>query len=292
MMNSKIELIKPLINIIDLLENIQIEHLIVGGGEPFLREDIFEILKKCVKRFKTTVLTNGTLINKKVAENLKRIGIDGISISLDSSRPEIHDSLRDRSFSLALESIKTCTKYGMDVDIGVCIHKKNFKDSINLIKMAENLGLSSITFEGINPVGRGKYCKYLQLTAEETDCFLNRIHEYLKDMKPTIDVRVFYPQWVRWKSDAAGCEVGKNFFGILPNGEFLPCTNVPISLGNILKEDFWELWNSEMMDKLRNNRKGGCGICKYREKCGGCRSKAYGTGDLFGSDPSCTLSGK
>ncbi|BDZ68075.1 hypothetical protein GCM10025860_15230 [Methanobacterium ferruginis] len=168
-------------------------------------------------------------------------------------------------------------------------NQKNFKDSIKLIEMAENMGLKSITFEGLNPVGRAKELHSLELTAYETDSFLNTINGYLKDEKPDVDVIIFYPQWVRWDRNATGCEAGKEFFGLLPNGDMLACTNLPVPLGNLLVDDFKDIWNGEMMDKIRNKRVGGCNICEYKEKCGGCRSRAYGAGDIFGSDPSCTL---
>ncbi|MDI9614585.1 radical SAM protein [Methanothermobacter sp.] len=288
--DSKIEPLKPIMDIIELLETIKLEKLVLGGGEPFLRKDIFKILEDSVKRFCTSILTNGTMINKKIVEKLKYTGIDCISISLDSPHPTIHNQFRDNSFSDALESIKSCIKHGIDVDMGVCVHKKNFEYSIELIKMAEDLGLSSITFEGLNLIGRAEDRKYLQLEAQETDHFLEKVYEYLKDEKPDINVIMFYPQWVRWDSNAKGCEAAKSFFGILPNGEMVPCTNIPISLGNVLNKDFEVLWNSEIMNKIRNYRRGGCKICKYKDKCGGCRSRAYCTGDLLGSDPLCTLS--
>lgn len=278
--------------ILECLETIEIDNLIIGGGEPFLRDDIFKILKKSVDMVSTSVLTNGTLMNPGVAKKLRQTGIQSISISLDSTVPEIHDEFRDGSFSLASEALRLCVKEGIDVDMGVCLTKKNFKDSLKLIEMADNLDLKSITFEGLNLVGRAKECEALGLTPQETDHFLNTISHYLKDETPDIDVIVFYPQWVRWNSNAVGCEAGKNLFGLLPSGDILACTNLPVSFGNILENDFKDIWNSEMMDEIRNTRIGGCNLCEYKEKCGGCRSRAYGAGDMFGSDPSCTLAFK
>jgi len=175
------------------------------------------------------------------------------------------------------------------VDIGVCVTTKNFKYALDLIRFAENIGAASITFEGLNPVGRGKDCANLALTARQTDTFLQTIYEILRGIKPNVKIIMFYPQWVRWSEDATGCEVGKNFFGLRPNGDILPCTNVPIILGNILEDDFSDIWNCKLMNDLRTKRNGGCNICQYRERCGGCRSRAYATGDIIGSDPSCSL---
>ncbi|WP_337971933.1 SPASM domain-containing protein [Methanobacterium petrolearium] len=154
------------------------------------------------------------------------------------------------------------------------------------------MGLKSITFEGLNPVGRAKELHSLELTAYETDFILNTINGYLKDEKPDVDVIIFYPQWVRWKSSASGCEACKDLFSLLPNGDMLACSNLPVILGNILEDDFNDIWNSKLADYIRNKRFGGCNVCEFKEKCGGCRSRAYGTGNIFGSDPSCTLAYK
>jgi len=278
-----------IMHMIDLLGTIGIKKLIIGGGEPLLRGDIFDILDRGVARMPTHLLTNGTLINEKTAQKLALSGIDGVSISLDSATPKVHDELRDESFSAVINSIKLCVKERLNVDVAACVTTKNFGYALDLIRFAENIGATSITFEGLNPVGRGKDCADLALTPKQTDTFLQTIYEILHDIKPKIKITMFYPQWVRWDDDAMGCEAGKNFFGLRPNGDMLPCTNLPITIGNILEDDFSAIWNCELMNDLRTKRNGGCNACQYRERCGGCRSKAYAAGDIFGSDPSCSL---
>ena len=280
---------QQIFHMIDLLNTIGIKKLIIGGGEPLVREDIFDILDRSTARMPTHLLTNGTLINEKTAQKLALSGIDGVGISLDSPMPKVHDELRDGSFNATINGIKLCVKEGFDVDIGVCVTTKNFGYALDLIRFAENIGATSITFEGLNPVGRGKNCANLALTAKQTDTFLQTIYEILRDIKPNIKIIMFYPQWVRWSKDATGCEIGKSFFGLRPNGDILPCTNLPITLGNLLEDDFSAIWNCELMNDLRTKRNGGCNTCQYRERCGGCRSRASATGDIFGSDPSCSL---
>ena len=281
-----------IMHMIDLLGTIGIKKLIIGGGEPLLRGDIFDILDRGVARMPTHLLTNGTLINEKTAQKLALSGIDGVSISLDSPMPKVHDELRDGSFSAVINGVKLCVKEGLNVDVAACVTTKNFGYPMDLIRFAENIDATSITFEGFNPVGRGKNCANLALTPKQTDTFLQTIYEILHDIKPDVKIIMFYPQWVRWDDDAMGCEAGKNFFGLRPNGDMLPCTNLPITIGNILEDDFSAIWNCELMNDLRTKRNGGCNACQYRERCGGCRSKAYAAGDIFGSDPSCLLAEK
>jgi len=281
-----------IMHMIDLLDTTNVKKLTVGGGEPLLRRDIFDILDKGAARMPTHLLTNGTLVNEKTAQKLALSGVDGVSISLDSSTPKIHDELRDKSFNAVINGIKLCAKERLNVDIAACVTTKNFGYAMNLIRFAENIGATSITFEGLNPVGRAKDCANLALTPKQTDTFLQTIYEILHDIKPNIKIIMFYPQWVRWDGNMPGCEVGKNIFGLLPNGDIRPCTNLPITIGNILNDDFSAIWNCELMNDLRTKRNGGCNTCQYREQCGGCRSKAYATGDIFGSDPSCSLAQK
>jgi len=277
---------------VNLLDTIDVQTVIIGGGEPLLHRNIFEVLKMSSDRMKTHLLTNGTLINLNVAQKLVKSGIEGLSISLDSVIPTIHNELRDGSFKAVIKGIKHCVDEGLDVNVNSCITQKNFEQAQHMIKFAENVGLKSITFEGLNPVGKGKDCENLLLTFEDTESFLNNLNLYLKELKPDVDVLMFYPQWVRWDNTATGCGVGKDFFGVDPNGNFMPCTNLPLTLGNIHKREFDEIWNCEIMNKLREDRSGGCDTCEFKNQCGGCRSKAYAAGDIFGSDPSCKLAFK
>jgi len=283
------ESLESIIRLIDWLTTIRIEKLIIGGGEPLLRKDIFDILKRSAKTAETHLLTNGTLINEKSAQKLVLSGIDSVSVSLDSPAPEVHNEFRNGSFDAAVGGIKLCVKNGLSVDIAACIHKKNSTHAASLIRFAENIGAASVTFEGLNPVGRGENCKDWTLTAKQTDIFLQSVYDTLHDIKPSVQVIIFYPQWVRWDRNAPGCEAGKNFFGLRSNGDVFPCTNLPITVGNVWREDFSSIWNCKLMNDLRTKRNGGCNRCRYRERCGGCRSKAYAAGDMFGSDPSCPL---
>lgn len=285
--NLELEPLKTILNIIDILSTIKLQKLILGGGEPFLRPDIFEIIKKSKEYFKTTILTNGTYINDKNAEKLKDLGIDGVSVSFESTDRKIHNKYRDNSYFDALNAMKTLKSKNIAVDMGVCVSKNNVNDYSNLIKRAEDLNLDSITFEALNPSGRGINLKDRMLNSKETERFLNNIHNFIIDEKPSIKILMFYPQWIIWDKEASGCEVGESLFALRANGDILPCSNLPIKLGNILKDDFDKIWTCDLLEKLRNKRTGHCECCFYKKSCGGCRSQALKNGDIFSSDPTC-----
>lgn len=278
-----------LLRIVDLLGDIGIKKLIIGGGEPLLREDVFNIVERSSAIMPTHLLTNGTLIDEEIAGRLTHCGLDGLSISLDSATPDIHNELRDGSYISALNGIKCCINAGLNVDISTCVTTKNVLAITDIIHLAEDLGAISITLQGLISVGRGAECTNLALTSEQTESFLNNLYNAIHKKEFKIKLIMFYPQWIRWDSSAEGCEAGKNFFGLRSNGDVFPCTNLPIKIGNILEDKFAEIWNCSFMNDLRMRRTGGCTVCEYLERCGGCRSKAYSLGDAFASDPSCKL---
>jgi AdoMet-dependent heme synthase len=85
-------------------------------------------------------------------------------------------------------------------------------------------------------------------------------------------------QWIR------GCIAGLYYCRIYPNGDVTPCPYLPIKLGNVREENFKKIWlNSELFKALRdpNSLKGKCGICEYKDLCGGCRARAYGLSSDF-----------
>lgn len=290
--NYNFESLTTILEVINSLNEINTDKLIITGGEPFLRPDIFDIIKESKKYFETTILTNGSLINNKIAKNLSKIGIDGVSISFESTNANIHNEYRDNSYNSAVNAAKLIKDQNIPVDMSICVSKNNVHDFINLIKLAEDLKLDSITFEALNPSGRGINLKNLMLNSLETEKFLDNVYKYMKNQKPSIKIFMFYPQWILWDDKASGCEVGKSLFAVKYNGDILPCSNLPIKLGNILKDDFNKIWNSDLLKNLRCKRIGICNDCSHKYKCGGCRSQALKDGNMFSSDPTCNYLNK
>jgi radical SAM protein with 4Fe4S-binding SPASM domain len=88
-----------------------------------------------------------------------------------------------------------------------------------------------------------------------------------------------------------GCGAGRIYAAILPEGTVTPCVFLPIPVGNIREKPFAEIWSKNpLLNALRNkdNLKGFCRKCPYRNVCGGCRARAYGYfGDPLEVDPGC-----
>jgi MoaA/NifB/PqqE/SkfB family radical SAM enzyme len=131
--------------------------LILSGGEPLLREDIFELSTYASGKGMMVVLgTNGLLMNDVAARMLKQSGVSGISISLDSLNPKIHDAIRSRpgAWEKAVSAIKTCRKEGLSIQVNTVVTKKNFEE-IELIAMPGSRGKDYSPFFLVSPAGRG-----------------------------------------------------------------------------------------------------------------------------------------
>lgn len=273
--------------LIDQIAEVAKPTLILSGGEPLLREDVFELARYASKRgFKVTMGTNGTLLGDRVAKRLKSSGVRKIAISLDSSMPEKHDEFRGvkGSWERAVEGIRACRRNGIDVQINTTITQRNYNEIAGILDLAERLGAKDLHAFFLVPTGRGKGLEKAPAAYEKM--LVTILKEGMKhkiNVKPTcapqfarlVKQMGFKPRR-RW---SRGCIAGLSYCRVYPTGDVTPCPYLPISLGNVRERSFKEIWfDSKVLKALRdfNNLKGRCGACEYRDVCGGCRARAYG----------------
>jgi radical SAM protein with 4Fe4S-binding SPASM domain len=307
---------KEAIRAIDEMKSLGTEALIFSGGEPLLRKDFITTLAQyCDDRgIITAMLSNGVLIDHKVALELKDAGIKAIGIPVDSVYPETHDKLRNvpGTFKKAVSAIRACLDMDLEVVVTTMALKNTCNEMTKRIEFLENLGVDEVAVYDLVPVGRGKdmmdqamtheqrvsLMQYLQAKQEETEMVFTmsggeplypeiamEIHK-AHDSKPKdLLLKEF------WIHNAVGCHAGILYFSLRPNGDVYPCTFLPIAVGNIRKQSLTDIWrNSKILNTLRQRKalKGKCGACEYREACGGCRGRAYAcTEDYLESDPVC-----
>lgn len=290
--------------------------LIFSGGEPLLRKDFVLSLAECCVDFGIipAILTNGLLINHKVAMALKDAGIMAVGLPIDALDPADHDALRNMqgSFAKAVNAIKTCK----DVDLEVVITTMALKDTVHeipkRIDLMANLGADQVAVYDLVPVGRGKdvmdqamsqdqrigLIKYLQQRQETSDMVFTmsggqplypEIALEMHKSKGTKPKNLLLKEF--WVHHNVGCHAGILYFSLRPNGDVYPCTFLPVKVGNVREQSLVDIWrNSQVLNELRERRllKGTCGECEYRGTCGGCRGRAYAcTGDYLESDPFC-----
>ncbi len=296
-------LTKEAFGVIDQIARVNHEAmLILSGGEPLLREDIFELAVHASGKGMMVVLgSNGLLIDERVASSLTRSGVTGISISLDSVDPEIHDEMRshEAAWQSAVKAIAICRSEGLSVQINAVVTRKNFRAIPELIEYAYALGAK--VFSPFFLVCTGKGEELTDITPEQYEevlsCVADAQGKYGDMMirtrcAPTFR-RMLYqhnPDSPLLKMDTGRCLAGRRYCRITPNGDVTPCPYMPLSLGNVKDSDFNDIWmRSEVLLSLRSPQlKGKCERCEFRLLCGGCRARAYALGnDYLGEDPWC-----
>ncbi len=273
--------------LIDQIVDVNKPILILSGGEPLLRKDIFELAEYSVKKgLRTAMGTNGTLIDDKIARKLRSVGVRKVAISLDSTVPEIHDEFRGvkGAWDAAVKGINACRENGVELQINTTVTKQNYNEIGDIIALAQKLGATDFHLFFLVPTGRGVALTDISPSDYETmlrTVIKNRA-KYKLEVKPTCApqfMRIAKQMGVKSERWVRGCIAGISYCRIYPTGDVTPCPYIPIKVGNVRKESFQEIWfKSDVLNKLRDfkNLKGKCGICEYLEICGGCRARAYG----------------
>ncbi len=275
--------------------------IILSGGEPLLRPDIFDLAKYATDRgVRVSLASNGTLITPETVEWIKGAGIKRVSISLDGPDPKSHDITRGSgSFGLAIQGIENL-RGKVDFQINMTITKENLDQVRATMDLAERLGAVAFHLFFLVPTGRGSEDELV--APEEQDEILRWVAEECR--KRTIEVKVTCaPQYGRvirevlTEAERTGmmgssCLAGTNFVFVSRTGDVCPCGYLPVVAGNVRMESFPVIWESSpvFLDLRKRDLVGRCGICDYRKVCGGCRARAYAkTGDYLESDPLCSF---
>lgn len=261
--------------------------LILSGGEPLLRPDIYELIEYGTsKGLKMGLGSNGSLIDNKVAKKLKQAGIATVSISLDSHIPAQHDEFRgvEGAWQKAVDACKALRKNGVLVQVNTTLTQDNYNQIDDIMSLAESIGVENFHLFFLVPTGRGT--KIADISPQKYEDMITntfaKVHKHSLNVRPScapqfmriaqgmgLDMR----QWIR------GCIAGMHYCRIYPNGDVTPCPYLPVKLGNTRKQSFKDIWfNSPVFKSLRNpdSLKGKCGACEFKQICGGCRARAYG----------------
>jgi len=275
--------------------------MIFSGGEPLLREDIFELVEYAAKQGLRPVFgTNGTLLTRDIARRLKESGAAAMGISLDSTDAEKHDGFRGipGAFDRTIEGMRNCREIGLRFQIHTTVMDWNYDEIENITDLAVESGGSAHHIFFLVPTGRAAHLASNIMKAEKYEQLLERImdkqREISIELKPTCA-----PQFMRIAKQKGmkmrftrGCIAGISYCLIGPTGDVQPCAYLDMKLGNVREIPFTEIWrNSPVFKELRTmNYRGACGICDYKDVCGGCRARAayYHKGDYMASEPWCT----
>ncbi len=281
--------------------------LIISGGDPLQRADIFEVAKYASDCGLRVVMSpSGSNITPEVIEKLKGSGVKMISLSLDGSNAEIHDGFRQvtGAFDLAIHNMVLAREMGIPFRINTTVTQHNLSDLQGILKLATVVGAAEWDVFMLVPTGRGKI--EMEITPAQYEETLQSVYQW--SLKSAIPVKVTCaPQYSRITAQniqrlseklgkhgagSMGCMVGDGFCFISHVGEVYGCGFLPVPAGNIRQQNFKEIYqNSLLFNKLRNHSllKGKCGDCSYKTACGGCRARAYATHkDYLEEEPYCS----
>lgn len=272
--------------------------LIISGGEPLLRRDVFEVARYAADSgVRVSLASNGTLITPEVVDRILLSGISRVSISLDGASAETNDATRgEGSFDLALRGIRALSGR-VEFQINMTITPLNIDELDSLLDLAEREGAAAAHIFFMVPTGRGRAVE--SITPEMQRALLERIlsEERSIEIRPTCAPqygRLLRERGRSGEQRAGGCIAGIRFVFISRSGDLFPCGYFPLSAGSIRERSFTEIWSSsELLNDLRKRQlKGRCGSCNYVRTCGGCRARAYAlTGDYLEEDPMCAWRG-
>lgn len=286
--------------------------LILTGGEPLYREDIWELIDHAREKGLLPVIgTNATLITDDIATKMHDHGISRISVSIDFPTAEEHDRFRMQPgcFDASMKGIKIAQAHGVDVQINTTVTKLNADRLEDMLRLTEDVGAVAFHIFMLVPTGRGEQIADQELPPEEYERVLNWAYDRSKEskihFKPT-DAPHYY-RIIRQRAKEEGREVtaetygfdaltrgclGGITFGFVSHvGDVQPCGYFDMPAGNIREKSFKEIWtSSKLFTDLRDYSKleGKCGICEYKGVCGGCRARALAaTGDYMAEEPYC-----
>ncbi len=311
--------------LIDDLAEFKIPALLFSGGEPLVRPDLFELIRYAKKNdIRTTLSTNGTLISKEVAQELKEIGMAYVGISLDGIG-EINDHFRgkEKAFEHAMAGFRNCVETGQRVGLRLTLTRHNYENLHEIFDFIESENIQRACFYHLVYSGRGKNIQGNDLSHQETrkamDIILERTDDFhrrgldkdiltvdnhvdgiylylkLKEKDPKRAEEVL--EQLKWNGGgtySSGVGFGDiDFLGNVHADQFW----MHHSFGNVRERKFGDIWmdtSDKLMAGLKdrpNHIKGKCRVCKWFKACGGAlRVRAdLVYGDPFAPDPACYL---
>jgi heme d1 biosynthesis radical SAM protein NirJ len=314
---------EEIFTVMDDLKRFHVPVLILSGGEPLLRPDIFDIAQRAkAMGFYVGLSSNGTLIDESNIDKIAAVGFDYVGVSLDGIK-QTHDSFRrmQGAFDLSMHGIRLCHARGIKVGIRFTMTQDNAHELPQLLQLMEDEGLDKFYLSHLNYAGRGNKNRKDDVVLETARRGMDLLFDTCWDYQQ----RGLHREFVTGNNDADGVYLlfwvrkhfpkmeahmraklaqwggnssGVNISNIDNLGNVHPDTFWwNYNLGNVRERPFSEIWpdtSDPIMAGLKaspRSIKGRCGECQYFDICGGnTRVRAYQlTGDPWAEDPACYL---
>ncbi|MDE7065765.1 MAG: 12,18-didecarboxysiroheme deacetylase [Desulfovibrionaceae bacterium] len=297
--------------------------MLFSGGEPLVRQDLTELAKHAtLKGMRAVISTNGTLITREKARELKEVGLSYVGISLDGLE-SVHDHFRGvpGAFRKALQGIENCQAEGLKVGLRFTINKRNAGEVPGIFGLLRDLEVPRACFYHLVYSGRGSELIKEDLDHAETRALLDLIMDETRACFDagtpkeilTVDNHADGPYvWMRMKKEDP--RRAEEIFELLQfnegnsTGRGIGCISWDgkvhadqfwrqHTFGNVLERPFSRIWddpNIELLHMLKDKKphvKGRCATCRFLNICGGnfrARAEAF-YGDIWAQDPACYL---
>ena len=307
-------------DLIDQVAQMAAPLFVLTGGDPLKRPDIYDLVSYGTHRGVRMSMTPSAtpLLTHAAIARLHQCGLARLAISLDGSTAEIHDAFRGvpGSYDLTLGAVRRAGEIGLPIQINTTITRRNLGDFDDMVTLLKNFKMALWSVFFLVPTGRGQLQDLV--SAEEFEEVFAKLAEVSQDVQ--FDIKTteaqHYRRYLAQQRAAKrrrnatapaipggkrpddgigraprGLNDGKGFVFISHLGEVFPSGFLPLPAGNIRRQPLAEIYRrAPLFRQLRDtsNLKGKCGICEFREICGGSRSRAFAlTGDPFEADPSC-----
>lgn len=311
--------------LIDEIGEMRVPVFVLTGGDPLKRPDIFALVEYATCAGVRTSLTPSAtpLLTHSAIADLRRRGLTRLAVSLDGSTAEIHDAFRGvhGSYERTLNAIRWGRQEGLPVQINTALTRRNLQDFDSLVLLLKTFDIVLWSVFFLVPTGRGQAADLI--SAEEFEEVFGKL--YALSSKVEFDIKTTEAQhyrrfvlqrrtaerrqgsqagfpsasgWASGRNSRDGIERAprglndaKGFVFVSHTGEVYPSGFLPLSAGNIRRQSLAEIYrHSPLFVSLRDSSrlKGKCGICEFREICGGSRARAYAlTGDPLAEEPCC-----
>ncbi len=318
--------------LIDQIAEMQVPVFVLTGGDPLKRPDIYELVEYASGRGVHTSMTPSAtpLLTRQAIAALRARGLARLAVSLDGSTAEIHDAFRrvEGSYRWTLDAIRWARELGLPVQVNTTITRRNLADFDSMVRLLETLDIVLWSVFFLVPTGRGQANDLV--SAEEFEMIFEKLYQTAArvpfDIKTTeaqhyrrfllqrrtaerqsgvISARTSVPAAQAFPAALGGDGIAraprglndaKGFVFISHVGEVFPSGFLPQSAGNIRQQKLAEIYrDSPLFRRLRDTSqlKGKCGVCEFKEICGGSRARAYAlTGDVLAEEPCCVYQPK
>jgi radical SAM protein len=305
--------------LIDQIAALKVPVFVLTGGDPIKRPDLFELIEHArAVGVRVSLTPSATpLLTRDIVVRLKEAGLARLAVSMDGASAETHDAFRGMSGSFArtLDAVRWANDICLPVQINTTFSRRNIAEIEDIVSLMERLKITLWSVFFLVPTGRGKLNDLL--SAEEFESVFARVYSLSRtasfDVKST--EAQHYRRFVLQQRVSArklelgvdsvhersvdaigraprGLNDGKGFVFISHKGEVFPSGFLPLSAGNIRKEELASIYrDSPLFRDLRDTSKleGKCGSCEFKEICGGSRARAYAlTGNPHAEEPSCS----